>query len=113
MKRRKDDLETKMMRVLAGLRGETLTFYQLPLQHHKHLKSTNMLERFNKEIKGRPLMLDETEGTPGAFQPRRQLVGRKPRTKRPRQFCGIDMSKFIIPGLGWAYLWQAKATQAH
>jgi putative transposase len=33
--------------------GETLTFYQLPLQHHKHLKSTNMLERFNAEIKRR------------------------------------------------------------
>jgi transposase-like protein len=33
--------------------GETLTFYQLPLSHHKHLKSTNMLERFNEEIKRR------------------------------------------------------------
>jgi putative transposase len=33
--------------------GETLTFYHLPLQHHKHLKSTNMLERFNEEIKRR------------------------------------------------------------
>jgi putative transposase len=27
-----------------------LTFYRLPRQHHKHLKSTNMLERFNEEI---------------------------------------------------------------
>jgi putative transposase len=33
--------------------GETLTFYRLPLQHHKHMKSTNMLERFNEEIKRR------------------------------------------------------------
>lgn len=33
--------------------GETLTFYQLPLSHHKHLKSTNMLERFNEEVKRR------------------------------------------------------------
>jgi putative transposase len=32
---------------------ETLTFYRLPLQHHKHLKSTNMLERFNEEIRRR------------------------------------------------------------
>ena len=32
---------------------ETLTFYRLPLTHHKHLKSTNMLERLNKEIKRR------------------------------------------------------------
>lgn len=32
---------------------ETLTYYRLPRQHHKHLKSTNMLERFNQEIKRR------------------------------------------------------------
>lgn len=33
--------------------GETWMFYRLPLPHHKHLKSTNMLERFNEEIKRR------------------------------------------------------------
>jgi len=27
---------------------ETLTFYRLPREHHKHLKSTNMLERINQ-----------------------------------------------------------------
>jgi putative transposase len=32
---------------------ETLTFYRLPRAHHKHLKSTNMLERLNQEIKRR------------------------------------------------------------
>ena len=32
---------------------ETLTFYRLPRTHHKHLKSTNMLERLNEEIKRR------------------------------------------------------------
>lgn len=32
---------------------ETLTFYRLPAQHHKHMKSTNMLERLNEEIKRR------------------------------------------------------------
>ncbi|NWG76261.1 MAG: IS256 family transposase [Rubrivivax sp.] len=32
---------------------ETLAFYRLPLQHHKHMKSTNMLERFNEEIRRR------------------------------------------------------------
>jgi putative transposase len=32
---------------------ETLTFYRLPLQHHKHMKSTNMLERLNEEIRRR------------------------------------------------------------
>ena len=32
---------------------QTLSFYRLPLRHHKHLKSTNMLERLNEEIKRR------------------------------------------------------------
>jgi len=32
---------------------ETLSFYRLPRQHHKHLKSTNMLERLNEEIRRR------------------------------------------------------------
>jgi putative transposase len=32
---------------------ETLSYYRLPLAHHKHMKSTNMLERFNQEIKRR------------------------------------------------------------
>jgi transposase-like protein len=32
---------------------ETLTFYRLPREHHRHLKSTNMLERLNEEIKRR------------------------------------------------------------
>jgi len=33
----------------------TWTFYRLPLARHKHLKSTNLLERFNQEIKRRTL----------------------------------------------------------
>jgi putative transposase len=32
---------------------ETLTYYLLPQQHHKHMKSTNMLERLNQELKRR------------------------------------------------------------
>lgn len=36
---------------------ETLTFYQLPQEHHKHLKSTNMLERINQELKRRTLVV--------------------------------------------------------
>ena len=33
--------------------GETLTFYRLPPQHHRNMKSTNLLERLNEEIKRR------------------------------------------------------------
>jgi putative transposase len=36
---------------------ETLTFYRLPREHHKHLKSTNLLERLNEEIKRRTLVV--------------------------------------------------------
>lgn len=36
---------------------ETLSFYRLPRQHHKHMKSTNMLERLNEEIKRRTLVI--------------------------------------------------------
>lgn len=36
---------------------ETLTFYRLPPQHHKNLKSTNLLERLNEEIKRRTLVV--------------------------------------------------------
>lgn len=32
---------------------QTLTFFCLPRQHHKHLTSTNMLERLNEEIRRR------------------------------------------------------------
>ena len=36
---------------------ETLTFYRLPQEHYKHLKSTNMLERINQELKRRTLVV--------------------------------------------------------
>lgn len=32
---------------------ETLTYFSLPQAHHKNMKSTNMLERFNEEKKRR------------------------------------------------------------
>ena len=36
---------------------ETFAYYRLPLQHHKHMKSTNMLERQNEEIKRRTYVI--------------------------------------------------------
>jgi len=32
---------------------ETFAYYRLPAMHHKHLKSTNLLERLNQEFKRR------------------------------------------------------------
>ncbi len=37
--------------------AETLTLYRLPLEHHKHMKSTNMLERIMEELKRRTLVV--------------------------------------------------------
>ena len=36
---------------------ETLSFYRLPSQHHKNMKSTNMLERLMEELKRRTLVV--------------------------------------------------------
>jgi transposase-like protein len=36
---------------------ETFSFYRLPREHHKHMKSTNMLERLNEELKRRTLVV--------------------------------------------------------
>lgn len=36
---------------------QTLTYYRWPLKHHKHLRSTNMLERINQEIKRRTFVI--------------------------------------------------------
>ena len=36
---------------------QTLTFYRLPRQHHKNLRSTNVVERLNEEIKRRTLVV--------------------------------------------------------
>ncbi len=47
------DVAVGFQPVLEDTIEETFAFYRLPRQHHKHLKSTNMLERFNQEIKRR------------------------------------------------------------
>ena len=47
----------KLCEWVEGNIEETWTYYRLPLAHHKHLKSTNLLERFNQEIKRRTLVV--------------------------------------------------------
>ena len=47
----------KLCAWVEGNIEETWTFYRLPLAHHKHLKSTNLLERFNQELKRRTLVV--------------------------------------------------------
>ncbi len=36
---------------------ESLSFYRFPISHRKHIKSTNMVERLNEEIKRRTLVV--------------------------------------------------------
>src|ERR1700730_13315499 len=43
----------KLCEWVEGNIEETFTFYRLPKEHHKHLKSTNVLERLNQELKRR------------------------------------------------------------
>jgi len=38
------------------------------------------------------------------YKVRRKPKKSKPRAKKPLQFWGIDMTKFIIEGLGWVYI---------
>ena len=38
------------------------------------------------------------------YKAKRKAVRSKPKAERPLQFWGIDMTKFMIEGLGWAYL---------
>ena len=49
----------KLCEWVEGNIEETWTFYRLPREHHKHLKSTNVLERFNQELKRRTLVVGE------------------------------------------------------
>jgi putative transposase len=52
--------QTKYSRLTSWVEDnveETLTYYRLPLPHHKHMKSTNMLERLNQELKRRTLVV--------------------------------------------------------
>ena len=47
------DKYPKLCDWVEGSIEETFSYYRLPLPHHKHMKSTNMLERLNEEIKRR------------------------------------------------------------
>ena len=54
---------------------ETLTYYRLPLAHHKHMKSTNMLERLNQEIKRHTHVVRIFPGRESCLRPR---IGSRP-----------------------------------
>ena len=51
-----------------------MTFYRLPRQHHKNLKSTNMLERLMQEIKRRTLVVRIFPNAPACLRLVRALA---------------------------------------
>jgi putative transposase len=53
---------------------ETLSFYRLPRQHHKNLKSTNMLERLMEELKRRTLVVRIFPNAPACLRLVRALA---------------------------------------
>lgn len=53
---------------------QTLTFFRLPRQHHKHLKSTNMLERLNEEIRRRTYVVRIFPNAPSCLRLVRALA---------------------------------------
>jgi transposase-like protein len=72
---------------------ETLTFYRLPRQHHKHLKSTNMLERLNEEIRRRTSVVRIFPNAASCCRLVRALATHTIRTKdAPVAMNGTDQS---------------------
>ncbi len=63
---------------------ETLTFYRLPRQHHKHLKSTNMLERLNEETGAEPMSCGSSPTPRPACGSSAPYISRRDRRKLAR-----------------------------
>jgi hypothetical protein len=38
------------------------------------------------------------------YKAKRKSTHNKPKATYPKEYWGIDMTKFIIPSIGWAYL---------
>ena len=47
---------------------------------------------------------NELLATQTVYKAKRKVNQRKPKAVRPKQIWGIDMTKFIIPSIGWVYL---------
>lgn len=56
-------------------------------------------KRVRRLMKEHNLMATQT-----VHKAKRKVLRDKPRADRPRQFWGIDMTKFIVTALGWVYL---------
>ena len=83
---------------------ETLSFYRLPRQHHKNLKSTNMLERSMEEIKRRTLVVRifPNAASPAVKEERRvnheSLQDRLDDTERTEILRALEAANGIVGG---------------
>jgi len=60
--------------------------------------------RVNEKRVRRVIKDDSLMATQTIHKAKRTPQRSKPRAKRPRQYWGIDMTKFLIPVLGWVCL---------
>ena len=60
--------------------------------------------RVNEKRVRRVMKENDLMATQTIHKAKRTPQRSKPRAERPRQYWGIDMTKFLIPVLGWVYL---------
>jgi transposase-like protein len=48
-----EDTNPRLAKFLSDNLGDAMTFLTFPVHHHRKIRSTNVLERFNKELKRR------------------------------------------------------------
>ncbi len=60
--------------------------------------------RVNEKRVRRVMKENGLMATQMGYKAKRTPQRSKPRAERPRQYWGIDMTKFLIPALGWVYL---------
>ena len=60
--------------------------------------------RVNEKRVGRVMRENSLMATQTVHKAKRTVQRSKPRAERPRQYWGIDMTKFMVTSLGWVYL---------
>jgi hypothetical protein len=68
-----------------------LTFYRLPRQHHKNLKSTNLLERLNEEVRALAVEMHENSIEATRYLNMQEL-------KEPAATCKMPVSQHLLLG---------------
>jgi transposase InsO family protein len=96
-----DDRDGDLVRRIEGIKSEhpfwgyrRVTAW---LKHREGLKVNH--KRVHRLMKERGLLATQT-----VHKAKRTPQRSKPRAERPKQYWGIDMTKFMVPSIGWVYL---------